>query len=90
MAEMLTFFQSKSTEYIWDTQNQLKFADENFAREVMQLFTVGTEKLNIDGSTMLDSLGKSIPLYSNQEIIEYSRAWTGFGKLKNSADSKQI
>jgi uncharacterized protein (DUF1800 family) len=80
MAEMLTFYQSKSTEYIWNIRNELQFTDENFAREVMQLFTVGTEKLNLDGTGMLDSLGKSIDVYSNQEIIEYSRAWTGFGK----------
>jgi uncharacterized protein (DUF1800 family) len=81
MAEMLTFYQSKSTEYIWNTRNELQFTDENFAREVMQLFTVGTEKLKIDGTIVLsDSSGKGIPVYSNEDIIEYSRAWTGFGK----------
>jgi uncharacterized protein (DUF1800 family) len=80
MAQMLTFYKSKSIEYIWNKLNELQFTDENFAREVMQLFTMGTKKLNIDGTVMLDSSGKSIPVYSNNDIIEYSRAWTGFGK----------
>ena len=80
MAEMLTFYQSKSTEYVWDTQHEIKFPDENFAREVMQLFTVGTEKIKIDGTVMLDASGNTISVYSNKEITEYSRAWTGFGE----------
>jgi uncharacterized protein (DUF1800 family) len=82
MAEMLTFHQSKSTEYIWDTQNNLQFADENFAREVMQLFTIGMDRLRIDGTAMLDPTGRKIPVYSNADIVEYARAWTGFGKFK--------
>jgi uncharacterized protein (DUF1800 family) len=80
MAEALSFYQSKSTEYIWNNEFELKFADENFAREIMQLFTVGMDKLNIDGTIMLDSSRKRIPVYSNEDIVEYSRAWTGFGK----------
>ena len=80
MAEMLTFYQSKSTEYVWDTQHEIRFPDENFAREVMQLFTVGTEIVNVDGTIRLDASGKAIPVYSNKEITEYSRVWTGFGK----------
>ena len=80
MAEMLTFYQSKSKEYVWNMQRKVKFPDENFAREIMQLFTVGIEKMNIDGTIILDASGKSIPVYSNKEITEYSRVWTGFGK----------
>ena len=76
MAEMLTYYQSKSTEYIWDEQNEIRFADENFAREVMQLFTIGTERINQDGTLSL----MKTPVYDNEDIIEYSRAWTGFGK----------
>ncbi len=80
MGDMLTFHQSKSTEYVWSTQREYTYPDENFAREVMQLFTIGTKKLNADGTSILDSNGKEIPVYSNANIVELSRAWTGFGK----------
>ena len=33
MSDMLTFYQSKSTQYVWETQNTIQFADENYARE---------------------------------------------------------
>ena len=79
---MLTFYQSKSSEYIWNTQTSIQYADENFAREVMQLFTIGVELLNSDGTVKLDSSGKTIKVYSNEDIMEYSRAWTGFGKCE--------
>lgn len=81
MAEMLTYHQSKSSEYTWKTQSKSQYADENFAREVMQLFTVGINKINIDGTLKLDSQGNPSLVYSNEDIIEYSRAWTGFGTL---------
>ena len=80
MGEMLSFYQSKSTEYIWNNNKVLQFTDENFAREVMQIFTIGTERLNMDGTVMLDSSGKKTRVYTNADIVEYSRAWTGFGK----------
>jgi uncharacterized protein (DUF1800 family) len=38
-----------------------RLPDENYAREVMQLFTIGLWKLNPDGTRMLDGLGKPIP-----------------------------
>ena len=53
-------------------------ADENFARESMQLLTVGLFKLNIDGTFKLDELGEKIPTYSNKNIQSFARIWTGF------------
>lgn len=41
MAENLSFLQSKSAAYMWETQQKISFADENFAREIMQLFSTG-------------------------------------------------
>jgi len=50
--------------------------DENYAREVMQLFTVGLYKLNLDSSKKLIH-GKTIPTYSQNDIKEMARIFTG-------------
>jgi uncharacterized protein (DUF1800 family) len=54
-----------------------RFPDENFAREVMQLFTIGLWKLNPDGSHELDDDGKRIPTYDNSVITEMAKIFTG-------------
>ena len=53
------------------------FPDENYAREVMQLFSIGLFELNIDGSLKLDGAGAPIPTYSNTEIREFAKIFTG-------------
>ena len=53
------------------------FPDENYAREVMQLFSIGLFELNIDGSLQLDTNGDPIPTYSNTEIREFAKIFTG-------------
>lgn len=53
------------------------FPDENFAREVMQLFSIGLFELNTDGSRVLDNSGSPIPTYSNTEIREFAKIFTG-------------
>lgn len=80
MAEMLTYYDSKSKEYIWRTTREIKFSDENFAREVMQLFTIGLHKLNMDGTYKLNDGSNKVLTYTNNEIEEYARVWTGFSK----------
>lgn len=54
-----------------------RFPDENYAREIMQLFTIGLWELNIDGSRRLDQYGNPISTYSNFEISELARVFTG-------------
>ena len=54
-----------------------RFPDENYARELMQLFSVGLYELNPDGTKMLDNLDQPIPTYGNQEIMEMARVFTG-------------
>lgn len=52
--------------------------DENYARELMQLFSIGLVQLNIDGTVALDSDNQPIPTY-NQEIIEgFAHVFTGW------------
>ncbi len=52
--------------------------DENFAREVMQLFTVGLMQLQPDGTLKLDPLGVPIPTYDNKTITEMAKIFTGW------------
>jgi uncharacterized protein (DUF1800 family) len=53
------------------------FPDENYAREVMQLFSIGLFELNQDGTQRLDAQGNAIPTYDNATIREFSRVFTG-------------
>ncbi|BCU79853.1 DUF1800 family protein [Luteolibacter sp. LG18] len=54
-----------------------RYPDENFAREVMQLFSIGLWELNPDGSRKLDGNGEPIPTYDNGTITEMARVFTG-------------
>ncbi|MEM8908304.1 MAG: DUF1800 domain-containing protein [Bacteroidota bacterium] len=53
--------------------------DENYAREVMQLFSIGLYELNNDGTYQLDANGQLIPTYNNVDIGEFAKIFTGFG-----------
>ena len=59
------------------------FPDENYAREVMQLFSIGLWKLNQDGTRQLDAQGQPIPTYNNSNITEFARVFTGLGYAGN-------
>ena len=52
--------------------------NENFAREVLQLFSVGTVKLNLDGTPQLDAQGNPLPTYTQTDITEFTRVFTGW------------
>ncbi|MCG7519955.1 DUF1800 family protein [Ruegeria sp. Ofav3-42] len=51
--------------------------DENYAREIMQLFSIGLFELNADGTEKLDANGDPIPTYDNRDIKELARVFTG-------------
>ena len=53
--------------------------DENYAREIMQLFSIGLYELNNDGTHQLDNEGNSIPTYDNADIKEMAKIFTGLG-----------
>jgi len=53
--------------------------DENYAREILQLFSIGVHELNIDGSPKLDGKGKPIPTYKQKTIEEFAKVFTGWG-----------
>ncbi len=52
--------------------------DENYAREIMQLFTIGLNELNPDGTLRLDPNGQPIPTYSQDTIVQTARVFTGW------------
>jgi uncharacterized protein (DUF1800 family) len=52
--------------------------DENYAREVMQLFTIGLYELNSDGTQKLDSAGNPIETYDNNDVQGLARVFTGW------------
>jgi uncharacterized protein (DUF1800 family) len=66
MGENLSYVQSKSHAYVRENYNVNSHADENFAREVMQLFTIGTVLLNDDGTVKRDMNGNEIESYTNE------------------------
>jgi uncharacterized protein (DUF1800 family) len=53
------------------------FPDENYAREVMQLFTIGLYELHKDGRLKTNSTGEYIPTYDNEDVKELARVFTG-------------
>ncbi len=53
------------------------YPDENYAREIMQLFTLGTVLLNNDGTEILDNEDRPIDAYDNDDILEFSKIFTG-------------
>ncbi|MCE2659282.1 MAG: DUF1800 family protein [Rubrivivax sp.] len=55
-----------------------RLPDENFAREVMQLFTIGLYELNPDGSVVRDAQGQPIETYNNADVMALAKVFTGF------------
>lgn len=60
------------------TQCQSCAPNENYARELMQLFTLGVAKLNADGSILRDAGGKAQETYTQEDVEELARALTGW------------
>jgi uncharacterized protein (DUF1800 family) len=54
-----------------------QFPDENFAREVQQLFTIGLWELYPDGTRKLDGNLQPIPTYTTRHVTEFARVFTG-------------
>jgi len=72
IGKYLTYIQNQKANPITGTS-----PDENYARELQQLFTVGLVQLNPDGSLILDSNGQPIPTYNNTTITETAKVLTG-------------
>ena len=74
MGEYLTFLNNHATDI---ADGRQVYPDENYAREIMQLFSIGLYKLNIDGTEQKDASNKSIPTYDNNDIAGLAKVFTG-------------
>ena len=72
MAIYLTYLQNQKA----DAEGEV-VPDENYAREVMQLFTIGLLELEPDGTLRLDSGGDPIETYDNVDVTELAKVFTG-------------
>lgn len=52
--------------------------DENYGREIMQLFSIGLFDLNMDATAKIEN-GKRVPTYTQKDVEEISRVFTGMG-----------
>ncbi len=60
--------------------------DENYAREIMQLFTLGLNALHPDGTLRLDAEGLPVPTYTQDDIVGLAHVFTGWGPHYDEAD----
>ncbi|MDH5264217.1 MAG: DUF1800 family protein, partial [Betaproteobacteria bacterium] len=64
--------------------------NENYAREVMQLFSIGLYKLNPDGSRMLGGGGQPIPTYDEAAVKGLAAAFTGWNFAGNDTSKPSV
>jgi uncharacterized protein (DUF1800 family) len=82
MGQYLTFFRNDVPNPATGVQ-----ADENYAREIMQLFTIGLWQLNPDGTQMLDGSGNPTPAYAQPDVTNLADVFTGWGSHPVDGDS---
>ncbi len=61
-----------------DRPSGTRVPNENYAREILQLFTIGLDELNANGTKILDAGGMPVPTYDQTDIAEFARVFTGY------------
>jgi uncharacterized protein (DUF1800 family) len=61
-----------------DRPSGTRVPNENYAREIKQLFSIGLDELKIDGTPLLDAQGQRIQTYDQADIAEFARVFTGW------------
>ncbi|MEM6898903.1 MAG: DUF1800 family protein [Pseudomonadota bacterium] len=79
MAVWLTYWRNRKGD-----EQTGRMPDENYAREILQLFSIGVVELNMDGTPKLDSQGRQIETYSNVDIIGLAKVFTGLSSKGES------
>jgi len=82
MGRYLTHYKNRKVNPTAGTQ-----PDENYAREVMQLFTIGLYQLSADGTIVTDANGRAVETYTNANISEFARVFTGFTDENNNPNA---
>ena len=60
--------------------------NENYPREILQLFTIGLDMLNQDGTPILDNQGNRIPTYDQDKVNQFTKVFTGWSLCNNGAN----
>jgi uncharacterized protein (DUF1800 family) len=60
--------------------------NENYPREILQLFGVGLDMLNQDGTPILDNQGNRIPTYDQEKVNQFTKVFTGWTFCNNGAN----
>lgn len=72
MSRWLTYYRNRKGD-----EESGRMPDENYAREIMQLFTIGVVELNMDGTPRTDGAGNPIETYTNEDVGGLARVFTG-------------
>ena len=79
MAAYLTYYRNRKGD-----PRTGRMPDENYAREILQLFSIGLVELNMDGTPKLDANGELIESYDNEDVIGLARVFTGLSADRES------
>lgn len=74
--------------YLDNGQNRRTQLNENYGRELMQLFSVGLVQLNMNGTPKRDANGKLLETYTQKDVIEITRALTGWNYAEPNVNRK--
>ncbi len=70
-------------EYLDMVRSTRQNPNENYPRELLQLFTIGLFALNQDGTLILDNQGNRIPTYDQEKINQFTKVFTGWTHCNN-------
>jgi uncharacterized protein (DUF1800 family) len=71
-----------------DGSNPQSPPNENFARELMQLYLLGTTQLNADGSPVVDGSGNAVQTFNDTDVKQVALALTGFQRVESPNPGK--
>jgi uncharacterized protein (DUF1800 family) len=74
-------------EYLDMVRSTRQNPNENYPRELLQLFSVGLYKLNQDGTLALDGLGNRIPTYDQDKIGQFTKVFTGWSQCNSGGNA---
>lgn len=69
-------------EYLNMNQSTAGNPNENYAREILQLFSIGVNRLNHDSTPVLDAQGLPVPVYTQSDIDQFTRVFTGWNFMR--------
>ena len=84
MADYLTYLNNKKA-----NEKTGRMPDENYAREILQLFSLGVNALNMDGTLKLDGAGNPIPTFTNDDVGGLAKVFTGLKLDQEAAEEWQ-